>query len=257
MFVVELDQYSNLHFAPNPENAFPLAERRYVEVYPNGRWGWSLPVEFAMLPAEGSKVRVGYVRLSYGYAIITTAYQDSEGHVNIVIHGTIVNEIEFYDLAVKTLAYSQYYDEYSYYNLTRSYMEPTTIEVCERDKSLYIGRRTTFRVVPLWFPWRIVLPGSGYLEVNETTRIPIRGVYLLIEMPMLGAIKTSHLDKVDVFPGSPLSINNFLPRPLTGGVFVYEISRSFEPVYMALSHPVFGLASSFTRIDHETARGSP
>ena len=135
--------------APEPGKAL------YVPWYPRYRYWWIDNGYWWRLPEPGgdSVVRIGVVRLPFGGALIVTAFQDSDGRLVVVVHGTIVNQTGWKELLVRVGAFLGGLKWYA--------------------NHIRVG----------WALWRIMLRGSGsYLEAGGE-KIPVKQVVVLLEMP--------------------------------------------------------------------------
>ena len=113
----------------------------------NDRYGWSVP-----RPGEDGLVRMGVVKLPFGAGLIVTAYQDSDGLV-VVVHGTIINETEWRELLSRVGAFIG-----------------------------GVGGKAGNAFVE-WVLWRATLSGEGsYLSAGDT-KLPVKHVIVLLEMP--------------------------------------------------------------------------
>lgn len=202
----------------------------------------------AELPANNTVVRMGYARLPFGYGVIVTAYQDSSGYLNMVVHGTVVDEEEFMELVYRVLSYPLFTEDRDFVPIKiQDCLMPAERERCSDNVRGYDYR---FKLRVYWVLWRITLAGKGYLEVNETLRIPIAYVYVLIEMPLLGVDREGvSSDKVYAgTAGTMLPFNRLIVDQF--GYAFLMVHLSLEPAYFSLSHPVFGIASNFAYV-HE------
>lgn len=191
-------------------------------------------------------VRMGFIRLPFGYGIIITGYQDNGGQISIAIHGTVVNETEFMELVVRSLSYPVTRQPF-YLDHVQLCVEPTTPEKCA--KSFFVWQKDKdqrLRIRVQWFLWRTKLMGTGLLESNGV-RIPIREVNVLLEMPVLIA---EYLMNNTDYPPDILTKTALGPevRELFGGRKSITYSTSLELLYLILSHAAFGLASNFSAV---------
>ena len=122
---------------------------RYRYWWINDGYGWS-----AEIPPNNTVVRIGVVKLAYGTGIILTAYQVGD-HIDVVIHGTIINPAEW---------------------------RKTLPVIHALDLTTYSFRNATLRVE--WVLWRIHWHNIYAASlITPHGRIPIRNIYALIEMP--------------------------------------------------------------------------
>ena len=134
--------------APEPHKALSVPwYPRYRYWWFNDRYGWSMP-----RPGENGLVRMGVVKLPFGAGLIVTAYQDSDGLV-VVVHGTIINETEWKELLSRVGAFIG-----------------------------GVGGKAGNASIE-WVLWRATLSGEGsYLSVGDT-KLPVKQVIVLLEMP--------------------------------------------------------------------------
>ena len=150
-------------------------------------------------PLNNSVVRLGVVKLPFGVGLIVTAYQTGNG-ITIVVHGTIINETGWRELLART-------------SLFFSGAGPVG-----PGWSNITGVSETG-----WVLWRIMLePRDGaYLAVNGT-RIPIRSVIILLEMPVYR-----------------VNVTYFTGRYRTITFYWYELEQMYWDV---VAHPALALA---------------
>jgi len=101
-------------------------------------------------------VRMGVVKLAFGTALVVTAYQVGD-HLDIVVHATIINTTEY----MHTLFH-------------RALSAAFTM----------MGPPANPRIDRVLFRIRLVGRGS-YLQTPNGMKLPIRYVYVLVEMPVL------------------------------------------------------------------------
>ena len=136
--------------APRPDGALKVPDYpEYGYRWFDDRYEWSVP-----MPSEDNPIRLGVVELPFGAGLIVSAYQVGGG-ITIVVHGTIINETGWRELLARTYAVGPYRGD-GFKNVT--WME--------------------------WVLWRISLRSDGsYLEANDT-RVAIRNIVVLLEMPI-------------------------------------------------------------------------
>ncbi|OWJ54727.1 hypothetical protein [Pyrodictium delaneyi] len=150
--------------APDPSEALNVPwYPRYYYWWFNDREDWN-----AEPPSNDTIVRVGLIKLPFGAGLIVTAYQ-AGNHIDIVVHGTIINKTEWKTLLARSLMFHgvaplamvDYYGPDDFYT----------------DVTYGFG---DFRTD--WALWRIRLDAHSRLAVGNTT-LPVGNVYVLLEMP--------------------------------------------------------------------------
>ncbi|MEM1606019.1 MAG: hypothetical protein QXW41_07250 [Fervidicoccaceae archaeon] len=182
-------------------------------------------------PAGNTKVKLGYARLPLGFGVIITAYQDEKGEVNVVVHGTVLNETEFYRFYTRVIPLVAEFD----YGATSPELLARVIAELEEK-----GEPVPYNFTVYWVLWRATLHtwfpgelGDGY---------PGR-VHILIEMPLV-AFGTNK-----PHPFSDPGIYIFHPERLglpENTYFIVFSTNGFEQFYFHLAHPVFAVASKLT-----------
>ncbi len=141
---------------PTPKVEFKSGVGRVIDDLGYEYWWVDTPNWKAEAPSMDGMVRVGIIKLGFGTGIIVTAYQVGD-HIDVVVHGTVLNATEYRETAMfRALAT----DHNLYNTYTKFFPKPSTV--------LY----------------RILIPGHGsYLRVDNVT-LPIKNVYVLIEIPV-------------------------------------------------------------------------
>jgi hypothetical protein len=145
--------------APEPHEALNVPwYPRYRYWWFNDRYGWG-----AEAPGYDAVVRVGVVRLPFGAGLIVTAYQ-AGNHVDIVVHGTIINETEWMTAVARSFICFEAIPWHSIDRELRNFFH-------------------WYRPTGGWVLWRVLLPSLGtYLEVGGV-KVRVGTVYVLLEMP--------------------------------------------------------------------------
>ncbi|MEM4826627.1 MAG: hypothetical protein QXK07_01110 [Desulfurococcaceae archaeon] len=214
-------------------------------------------------PASNTSVRVGYVKLAYGMGAVITAYQSESGRVNVVVHGTILNETELYRFYLKATGLTGLLDlnsdlnpitaiGYLYAKSPESrFTSPTGEPLCESTLKESCEYVENLKVSVQWVLWRISVDGPCFIE--ETTppgqeppppwwqpRYLFCRVHVLLEAPVVVGIVPLPwaLDYYDIRPEHPGRIG--VPD---GHALVVMPPYGFETFYWQVAHPVFAIAT--------------
>lgn len=230
---------------PDPGKALNVAwYPRYHYWWFNDRYRWN-----GSAPGNDSVVRMGVIRLPYGAALVVTAFQNGSD-VNVIIHGTIINQTAWLDLLSRVFLFmGESLDGFGpsvigeillvndYYHLVRSsFFNYTNGELKEH-------------VATDWVLWRVELDGHGStLEVGNAT-MRLGKIYVLLEMPAYWpsdrefyeektaywrAVEYAYWDIVGE-PAFALAINLKYPRDYenyTWGLYYYEVTSLVDRVAM-------------------------
>ena len=152
--------------SPEPWMAFLMAWYQPYQYH----WFDNVEVWEAEPPLPGGPVRIGVVRLAFGAALIVTAYP-FEGHVDIVVHGTIVDGEGWKKLLARAAMFYTPSDS------------PGGSDAERRAEILYLLANSSASLRTDWSLWRIHIEGRGSTLYSEGSVIPVSNIYVLLEMP--------------------------------------------------------------------------
>ncbi len=219
-------------------------------------------------PAFNTSVRIGYVKLGYGMGAVITAYQSETGMVNVVIHGTVLNEAELYRFYLKATGLTGVLDYndplnpitvpiYLYAKSPESRFTSLTGEpLCESTLKEFCEYVENLRVSVYWVLWRISVDGPCFKEETsppeheptppwwQPSYLYCR-VHVLLEEPVVVGLVP--------WPWARTYYNILPKHPEKIGVGDYALvvmpPHGFETFYWQVAHPVFALAARFSNND--------
>ncbi|MEM1913731.1 MAG: hypothetical protein QW067_11380, partial [Thermofilaceae archaeon] len=220
-------------------------------------------------PAFNTSVRIGYVKLGYGMGAVITAYQSETGMVNVVIHGTVLNEAELYRFYLKATGLTGVLDYndplnpitvpiYLYAKSPESRFTSLTGEpLCESTLKEFCEYVENLRVSVYWVLWRISVDGPCFKEETsppeheptppwwQPSYLYCR-VHVLLEKPVVVGLVPPPWARTryNIRPERPGAIG--VPE---GYALVVMPPHGFETFYWQVAHPVFALAARFSNND--------
>jgi len=125
-------------------------------------------------PSPSDPVAMGLIRLPFGAAIVLALYRYGDG-VAAVVHATVVDVGEWRDLLARiaVAGFGPYHSALLHYEPTQLLPEAVSVWYSEPMKSARIE----------WTLWRIKLEGAGGVLPFNGSRLPVRAVAVLLEVP--------------------------------------------------------------------------
>jgi len=125
-------------------------------------------------PSPSDPVAVGLIRLPFGAAIVLSLYRCGDG-VAAVVHGTVVDVDGWMDLLARiaVAGLGPYYSALLHYEPTQLLPEVVSVWYSEPLKSARAE----------WVLWRIKLEGAGGVLPFNGSRLPVKAVAVLLEVP--------------------------------------------------------------------------
>ncbi|MCE4614235.1 MAG: hypothetical protein F7B60_01710 [Desulfurococcales archaeon] len=130
--------------------------------YTSGYWHNPTYKKSPEPPTLNQTVRLGVIRLPYGIGVIVTAYRYGD-HINIVLHGTIVNSTAWENTIAMILTYW--------------YSQLEGANEIARDLAL------NYRPTSKWVMWRMAFTSYNTSIETKGDRLQIHNIYVFLEMP--------------------------------------------------------------------------